>query len=343
MKALLLVDRKKLELTDLPIPPVGPRDLLVRVAACGICGSDVHGYDGSTGRRIPPIVMGHEAAGVIEQIGADVHGFSRGDRITFDSTISCGDCDFCRAGRVNLCDRRRVLGVSCGEYRQHGCFAEFVTIPERIAYRLPDGLAFEQAAMIEAVSIALHAIGRAPPNRGDTIVVIGAGMIGQLIVQALRTTECGKIIAVDLDDRRLAQARQFGADDVINAGTPDLLKQIQDFTSGRRADAAYEVVGAPESFATVVSSVRKGGTITLVGNVAPKVELALQTVVTRELTLFGSCASSGEYPACLDLLRRGRINVKPLISAVAPLAEGPAWFERLYDREPGLMKVILKP
>ncbi|HUB25038.1 MAG TPA: galactitol-1-phosphate 5-dehydrogenase [Tepidisphaeraceae bacterium] len=343
MKALLLVDYKQFELTDLPIPPVGPRDLLVRVAACGICGSDVHGYDGSTGRRIPPIVMGHEAAGVIEQTGSEVRGFSRGDRITFDSTISCGDCHFCRTGRINLCDRRRVLGVSCGDYRQHGCFAEYVAIPQHIAYRLPDGLAFEQAAMIEAVSIALHAVGRSPPKRGDVIVVIGAGMIGQLIIQALRTTDCGTIIAVDLDDRRLAQARQFGADQLISASAPDLVPQIQELASGRGADGAYEVVGAAESFATAVASVRKGGVITLVGNVAPKVELALQAVVTRELTLFGSCASSGEYPACLDLLGRGTINVKPLISAVAPLADGPQWFDRLYSREPGLMKVILKP
>src|SRR5271154_4387763 len=114
MKALLLVDKKRFEMTDMPVPAIGPDDLLVKVAACGICGSDVHGYDGSTGRRIPPIVMGHEAAGVVAEIGAEVRDFSRGDRITFDSTIYCGQCDFCRSGRVNLCDHRKVLGVSCG-------------------------------------------------------------------------------------------------------------------------------------------------------------------------------------------------------------------------------------
>src|SRR5271170_7388280 len=143
MKALLLAEYNKFELADLPRPIPGPEEVLVQVTACGICGSDVHGYDGSTGRRIPPIVMGHEAAGVVEQAGADVRRFRAGDRVTFDSTVYCGNCDFCRAGRINLCDNRRVLGVSCGEYRQHGCFAEFVAIPQRIAYKLPDTLTFE--------------------------------------------------------------------------------------------------------------------------------------------------------------------------------------------------------
>ena len=138
MNALLLVDKERLEMTAMPVPDIAADELLVGVRACGICGSDVHGYDGSTGRRIPPIVMGHEAAGVVEQVGKDVRGFAPGDRITFDSTVYCGKCDYCRAGRINLCDNRRVLGVSCGEYRRHGCFAEFVAIPQHIAYKLPD-------------------------------------------------------------------------------------------------------------------------------------------------------------------------------------------------------------
>ena len=132
MKALLLSEYKKLELADMPMPEVGPEDLLIRVKACGICGSDVHGYDGSSGRRIPPLVMGHEAAGVIERVGPRVEGFAPGDRVTFDSTVYCGRCGFCRQGDVNLCDNRMVLGVSCGDYRRHGAFAEYVAVPARI-------------------------------------------------------------------------------------------------------------------------------------------------------------------------------------------------------------------
>jgi L-iditol 2-dehydrogenase len=343
MKALLLVEKERLEMADMPSPEIGDDELLVRVAACGICGSDVHGYDGSTGRRIPPIVMGHEAAGVVERVGADVQKFRAGDRITFDSTVYCGKCDFCRAGKINLCDNRRVLGVSCGEYRRHGCFAEFVAIPQHIAYRLPEGLSFEHAAMVEAVSIALHAVGRARPVMGDSAVVVGAGMIGQLIVQALRAAGCGTLIAIDLDESRLERAKRFGADYVFNAKAADVVEQIKRLTGGHGANAAYEAVGAASPMQTAIASVRKGGAVTLVGNVSPRVELPLQAVVTRELTLYGTCASRGEYPACLELMARGKIDVQSLISSVSPLEQGPQWFARLHRQEPGLMKVILTP
>lgn len=343
MKSLMLTDYKKLQLVDLPVPEIGPEDVLIRVKACGVCGSDVHGYDGSTGRRIPPIVMGHEAAGVVEKVGSQVKRFRPGDRVTFDSTVYCGTCQFCGRGQINLCDNRRVLGVSCGDYRQHGAFAEFVAVPQRIVYKLPDTMSFEQAAMIEAVSIAFHAVNRTPRKLGDSAVVVGAGMIGLLVIQTLRQAGCGKLIAVDLEDRKLELARTYGADHAINAKAPDAVAQIQNLTEGRGTDGAFEVVGAAPSFLTAVNSVRKGGSITLVGNVSPKVELPLQAVVTRELTLYGSCASAGEYPACIDLIARGRIDVNGFITATPPLEEGPAWFDRLYRQEPGLMKVILKP
>ncbi len=135
MKALLLSRYRHLEFTDLATPAPQSGEVLIRVAACGICGSDVHGYDGSSGRRIPPIVMGHEAAGIVAGVGEGVSAFKKGDRVTFDSTVYCGDCANCLRGDVNLCDHREVLGVSCGDYRRAGAFAEFVTVPARIVHR----------------------------------------------------------------------------------------------------------------------------------------------------------------------------------------------------------------
>jgi L-iditol 2-dehydrogenase len=317
--------------------------LLVRVHSCGICGSDVHGFDGSTGRRQPPLVMGHEAAGTVAGVGAGVTGFREGDRVTFDSTVYCGACFFCTRGEVNLCDNRQVLGVSCGDYRRHGAFAEYVVAPARITYHLPDALRFEHAAMIEAVSVAVHAVGLTSIRLDDTALVVGAGMIGALALQALKLAGCGQIIVADVDSGRLEMARQLGATDVVNPKQGDVAEFVRSRTSGRGADVAVEAVGATEPIQTAIAALRKGGVLALVGNVAPKIELPLQSVVTRQLRLSGSCASSGEYPACIDLLARGAIRVEPLISAVAPLAEGPAWFDRLYAREPGLMKVILQP
>ena len=343
MKALLLTEYKKLEYVDFPEPEYGAHDLLVRVRACGICGSDIHGYDGSTGRRKPPLIMGHEASGEIAAVGSAVTDMKVGDRVTFDSMISCGQCFFCSRGQINLCDNRMVIGVSPGEYRRHGAFAEYVAVPRRIAFHMPDGLSFEHAAMIEPVSVAVHATGLAKVRLGDTAVVVGAGMIGLLAVQALRAAGYGRIIAVDLEDTKLAVAKTLGADDTLNPKHCDVPKEIYALTRGVGADLAMECVGATSPIKTAVASVRKGGTVTLVGNLSPTIDFPLQSVVTREIAVLGSCASSGEYPACLDLLARGAIKVEPIISARAPLAEGAAWFERLYGHDTSLMKVLLQP
>ncbi|MBE0534213.1 MAG: galactitol-1-phosphate 5-dehydrogenase [Phycisphaerae bacterium] len=343
MKALVLTDYKRFEYVDVARPEPAEDEVLVEVRACGICGSDVHGMDGSTGRRRPPVIMGHEAAGVIVETGAAVRGWAVGDRVTFDSTAYCGRCDFCRAGRINLCDDRRVLGVSCEEYRRDGAFAEYIAVPQRILYRLPNEVSFSQAAMVEPVSIALHAVNRTPVRLGDTAVVVGVGMIGVMVVQLLRAAGCGRIVAVDVDRNRLDLACQLGADAAIVSGECDAAEEVRRLTGGRGADVAFEAVGIAETLAVTLGSLRKGGTATLIGNVAPSVPLALQAVVTREITLNGSCASCGEYPACLDLIARGTVDVARLISAEAPLADGATWFERLYQRQERLMKVILMP
>lgn len=341
MKALLLSQYRKLEFTDLPTPEPGPDEVLIRVAACGICGSDVHGYDGSSGRRIPPIVMGHEAAGTTAAVGTNVNGLSVGDRVTVDSTVYCGDCPNCQRGDINLCDRREVLGVSCGDYRRPGAFAELVAVPARIVHRIPDNLPFAEAAMLEAVAVALHAVSLAPVKPGDTALVVGAGTIGLLLQQALRVAGCSRVFVTDVDPTRLKLSTELGSTAVFAAD--DLTKQIAQHTNGVGVDVAIEAVGKTETVNSAIASVRKGGTVVLVGNIAPEITLPLQRVVTRQIRLQGSCASAGEYPRAIELLSSGAIRVQPLITATAPLSEGAAWFERLYAREPNLMKVVLTP
>ena len=342
MKALLLSKYKHLAIADLPKPTVGSSEVLVRVAACGVCGSDIHGYDGSSGRRIPPIVMGHEAAGRIAALGAGVTEFAEGDRVPFDSTIYCGKCPYCLRGDVNLCDQRQVLGVSCADYRRAGAFAEFVSVPSRIVYRLPDGLSFEEAAMLEAVSVAIHAVSLAQMSAGSTAFVVGTGMIGLLIVQALRAAGASSVFATDLDRSRLKLARDLGAI-ALPAAEADVAAEVLRLTGGAGADVAMEAVGNNETVKLAIEGVRKGGTVVLVGNISREVTLPLQKVVTRQIRMQGSCASAGEYHRAIKLLESGAIQVKSLISAVAPLEEGPRWFERLHAREPDLMKVILRP
>ncbi len=344
MKALVLEEYGKFDYKDVPDPVMqNEKDMLVRVRASAICGSDVHGMDGSTGRRRPPIIMGHEASGEIVAVGSGVTRFKTGDRITFDSTEYCGECFYCRQGKVNLCDNRKVLGVSCAEYSRSGAFAEYVVVPERIAYRLPEGLDFVDAALAEPAAVAAHAVAVTPVSLGGSIVVVGTGLIGLLLIQILRASSSGVLIALDTDASRRQAAIGFGADAAFDPASPDLLESVRALTAGRGADHAFEAVGATAPIRTAIDLVRKGGTVTLVGNVSPTVELPLQSVVTRQISLFGSCAMAGEYPLVLDLMARKKIDVRAIVSAVAPLSDGASWFDRLYLREPGLLKVVLEP
>ena len=343
MKALVLEAYNKLVYKDFPDPLVADDEVLIKVEAVGICGSDVHGMDGSSGRRIPPLVMGHEAAGTIMALGIDVKEWKVGDRVTFDSTIYKLDDWYTRKGMYNLSDGRMVLGVSPGEYRRHGAFAEYVNVPQHILYRIPVGVTFTQASMVEPVAVAAHAVELCPLEWNDTAVVVGCGMIGLFVIQVLRAKGCGKIIAVDLEDEKLKLAMELGADVGLNSRKDDIRKEVEALTDGRGADVAFEVVGINATVKTAIDSVRRGATVTLVGNLAPVAEIPLQAVVTQQIRLQGSCAICGEYPAVLDMIARKEVNVDAILSAEAPLSEGAEWFKRLYNKEPGLIKIVLKP
>lgn len=347
MKALLLSAPGTLALAELDTPTPAAGDVLVRIAACGVCGSDIHGFTGSTGRRIPPLVMGHEAAGTVEAVGEDVTDLAAGDRVAIDSTVFCGSCEYCTTGRENLCIHRQVLGVSCGHYRRHGCFAEYVCVPRRIVHRIPDAVDFVSAALLEPLTIALHAV-----NLGDagtatrSAVVVGAGTIGLACVAALKARGVRRIAAIDFDAGRLAQARRLGAHATFTAGSDAGQAAAAWGTSSDDADGAdlvIEAVGATAAVRTAVDAATRGGTVVLVGNVSPSIELPLQQVVTRQIRLQGSCCAAGCYPEAIQLVADRTVDLSGFVSCVAPLADGPELFERLHRHEPGLVKVVLRP
>jgi len=343
MKALVLEEYMKLNYTDVSVPDIDDDEVLIKVKAIGICGSDVHGIDGSTGRRIPPIIMGHEASGVIEKTGKSVFGWKSGDRVTFDSTIYKTDDWFTKKGMYNLSDGRMVLGVACKEFIRNGAYADYVSIPQHILYRLPDNVSFIQAALVEPAAVALHALEITPFDISYTAVVVGAGMVGSFVIQLLKIKGCKNIIAIDLEDDRLELAKKLGSHFVFKPGDPKLSETVLALTDGRGADLAFEVVGIAATVQLAINLLRKGGTLTVLGNLSPVIEIPLQAIVTRQLRIQGSCAINGEYPVILDLISSGKLDMTGILSAEAPLSEGASWFERLYNKEKGLMKVVLKP
>lgn len=343
MKALIYTKPYSFEYSDFPDPVAGDDDVLIRVKACGICGSDVHGFTGKTGRRIPPLIMGHEAAGIVEGLGKNVNGFEKGDRVCFDSTVYCNKCEACLSGRFNRCDKRQVLGVSVPAFKRHGAFAEYVAVPSWITSKIPDELSFVQAALLEPASIGTHAANRAPISNNDTVVVIGAGTIGLFILQAARLRGAAKVIAVDINEFRLDLAKKLGADKLINPLKSDLSEAVLQETEGKGANVTLEAVGYAKTFADAVTITRMGGYVVAVGNLEKKAEFDLQQLVAKEHTFTGSYASSGEFRDCIELVASGKINVEPLISNVLPLEEGPDAFDRLLKAEENLLKIVLEP
>ena len=343
MKALVMEEYNRLVYKEVPTPVAGPGEVLIRVKACSVCGSDVLGLDGSTGRRRPPIIMGHEAAGVIEACGEGIADYKVGDRVTFDSTIYCNTCENCKNGLVNLCDNRQVLGVSCEEYRRHGAFAEYVVVPAYVLYKMPDHVTFVQASMVEPMSVAYHGVTRAPIPVGGKVLVMGAGTIGMLAISILHSLGVGTVIAVDMSQRRLELARKNGADVCLNPKTDDVNAKIMELTGGKGVDASYEMIGLEPTVNQCIANTKLNGHIVLVGNVTRNIQMPLQAIVTRQLSIFGSCASAGEYDKCLELLGSGKVDVDSMISKCVPLSEGDHWVRKVYNREDGLDKIVLIP
>jgi L-iditol 2-dehydrogenase len=343
MKGLVHTAPYKFEFKDYPQPQVGDNDVLVRVRAVGICGSDLHGSTGKTGRRIPPIIMGHEAAGVVEALGKNAQGLAVGDRITFDSTVYCNQCPACRQGKVNLCKDRMILGVSIPAFRRDGCMAEYVVMPWWITYKLPDEVSFEDAALVEPAAVSMHAARITPIDVSDVVAVIGAGPIGQFAVQAAKVRGAGQVIAMDVRDERLALARQLGATATINTAKQDVPAALKKAIGRPDVDAVLEAVGIPATMELAFKIAKLGGHITCIGNFAKEIALPLQEVIMREITVRGSFAIAGEYRPCLDLMAQGRIQTKPLISRILPLSEGQRAFDMLYKEDPTLMKIVMQP
>jgi len=343
LKALIYTKPYCLEYSDFPDPVVGDDDVLIRVKACGICGSDVQGFTGKTGRRIPPLVMGHEAAGIVEDMGKNVKDFERGDRVCFDSTVYCNRCEPCQKGYYNRCENRQVLGVSTPDFKRHGAFAEYVAVPWWIASKIPDHLSFTHASLLEPTSIGMHAANRAPISANDTIVIIGAGTIGLFILQASRLRDAGKVFVSDINEFRLDAAKKLGADVVVNPVKSDLIETIFKETKNKGADVTFEAVGYAKTFQDAISVTKTGGHLIAVGNVEKTAEFNLQQFVASELTFRGSYASSGEFRNCIELVASGKINVEPLISDVLPLEDGPRAFDRLLKAEENLLKIVLEP
>jgi L-iditol 2-dehydrogenase len=319
-------------------PEPSPTDVIISVQAVGICGSDVHGFMGTTGRRKPPIVMGHEFSGVITATGEQIAAYKVGDRVVGQPLLPCGQCDNCRVGLWNICFNRSGLGMNL-----NGAYAEAVRVPQQMLYPLPAEMGWEQGAMVEPLAVAMHAVNLTPLKLMDTLVIIGAGTIGLLTLLAARLKGAGKIIVTDLSPHRLEMAQRLGAEVTVNVAQQNPTTVIQGYTNGLGADAVIEAVGVTAAVKQSLEAVHTGGHITWIGNSQPDVALNMQQVVTRELTIRGAYGFNKEFGQAIEAIRTGKIDITPLIEKIAPLDDGPQIFQDLAGGNLEVVKVILKP
>jgi threonine dehydrogenase-like Zn-dependent dehydrogenase len=338
VKALVYHGEKELKWEEAPDPEIGEHQLLIEPRAVGVCGSDLHGYLGLTGRRIPPMIMGHEFSGVVRQMGRKVEGFAAGDRVCVQPIQFCGTCDFCRQGFQNICPNKKLLGVM----DVNGAMAELVAVNADHAFALADGVSFIDGSMVEPFSVANSATKQAPELRGKNVAVVGAGTIGLCLLQFLVMGKPRRIIVTDLSENRLSTAEKLGAHTLVNPGQVDPVEAVLDATDGLGADIVFEAVGESPTARQSVDLAKIRGNIVWIGNSAKMVEIDMQKVVTTELNIQGSYGFTTEtFEETLGLMNAGKLRAERIISVQQPLSDGAAVFEKMLREKDRHIKAIL--
>lgn len=346
MKAVQILGPQKIEVVELPKPIPGEKDILIRVKAVGLCGTDLELLRGEMpyiqqGFTTYPIIPGHEWSGIIEETGDEVKEFIPGDRVTGDVSIGCGECDYCKKGRFNLCANRYEVG----SYRnKDGAYAEYILMPAKHVYKLPENVTLEEAALCEPAATAAYSVVKSGVGFGDTVLTIGDGPIGQLSMQCAKAVGAGKVILVGSWPEKMQIALNTGADQVISYRNEDVVKKVLDITNGKGVDVVIENSGNPEAIEQSIKSVKMGGKIVLVSIYGKgKVPVDIDSVIINDVDIYGVLASPNTFAGTLALMGAGKINVKPLITHQFPLEEIKKAIQLVYERKEFRIKILLKP
>jgi L-iditol 2-dehydrogenase len=338
MKGLVYHGNEVLKWEEVQDVTPDDNEVKIKVKAAGICGSDVHGYQGITGRRIPPMIMGHEFSGVVSDVGKSVKKLTPGDRVTAYPMDFCGTCLSCRHGKMQFCPDKKQFGV----LSVNGAFAEYLCVPEKVCYKLHDNISYSAGSMVEPLAVAFRGVEHAGDIEGKTILVVGSGTIGLMITACAKAKHPAKIIVTDLSDTRLNVAKRMGAEITINPSNSEVKEVIMDNTEGQGVDISFEAVGNTPACVQSLETLKVGGTSIWLGQGKKTVEIGMLDIVTRELNVSGSFTYGlDDFKAAVEMLNNGRIDPEPVISEEVPMGQAAQWFEKL-KRPEELVKVILK-
>jgi 2-desacetyl-2-hydroxyethyl bacteriochlorophyllide A dehydrogenase len=340
MKAAVLYDPEDLRVEELERPSINADEVLIRVKYCGICGSDLHLYEGKWKVNSRRVVMGHEFSGEIEEIGENVTGYSPGDRVVVDPNIICGECYYCRLDSKNYyCTNRKVIGW---EGWLNGGFSELLKAPQKVVYRLPRNVTFMEAVMTEPLACALRGIDNVQVKCGDKVVILGAGSMGLMMLQLMKIAGASWVCVTDLLGYRLKRAKEFGADLTVNPNEENVQKAILEETDGRGVDVVIEAAGTTQTVAQAVGLIRRGGKVCLFG-VVPQEETVLIRpfdLYYKEALLVSSFCNPFTFQRALDLLGNKKVNISSLITHTYPLKEIRDAFHTMQDDEKRCKVVI---
>ena len=326
MKALMYTAPKTLEIVAIPKPTVKEGEVLVKVLASCICGSDVHGWLGTNGRRLPPMVMGHEFSGRIEKLGKGVKDLNIGDVVTVQPCLSCFSCSTCESGMNQNCPDKKVLGV----FDNNGGMQEYISIPAKYCFTLPKGMDYKLGALVEAFAVSYAALKKAGDLSGKRVVIIGAGAIGLFALLAAKMQKPNQIVMSDLSDDRLKIAMEMGATDVINPSKEDYSISIESIFNGLKADVTIEAVGIEITANQAVDATASGGQSIWIGNNQKKITVDMQDIVTKEITIRGTYIyTHEEFGEAVTLLSKLDVDLFLSHCIEIPLEEAAAMFETL--------------
>lgn len=338
MKTLLYAAFNRLEIAEAPLPTVQNDEVLLRVAACGVCGSELESFKHHSPRRPPPLVMGHEFCGTIERVGADVRGFETGQKVVSNSIVSCGACVRCKRGDTHLCAQRQVFGM-----HRAGAFAEFVNVPARVLLEWPDALPAEAACLTEPLANGVHIVNLTRHLKPQTVLVIGAGPIGLMALGAMRALLDATVLICDLAPNRLDAAHKMGARETFDPRQRDAVEVAREFTGGEGVDIVIDAVGVSSTKRQSLHAARAGGAAVWIGLGENEMTLDSYEVTLPEKQVLGTyAATQNEMQNALDLMKQGRVDVGSWPRAFA-LEDGAQTFERLVKSSEDEVKAILLP
>lgn len=339
MKALMYLGPNNTAFAEINEPEPQDHEVKIKTLYCGICGSDMHGYTGESGRRIPPMIMGHEFCGIITAVGENVKTFYPGQRVAVQPINFCGHCPMCLAGNIQVCQNRRGLGV----LDVNGAFAEYICVNEKMVYSLPDSVSDMQGALVEPLSVAYHAVQQLLPVEGKNILVIGTGVIGDLTIAWLKYFKAKTITAVGRGQEKLKTAHAMGADVRINSRDMSISDALCKAGLENNIDIAIECVGTSVTAQQTLDNVRIKGTVLWLGNLEKMVEINMQTLVTREVKILGSYGfNEREFGEVIEILGAGKINIDAVVSRIIPFEQLPKAFESLLEKPSKDLKVLVR-